>query len=331
MMSIIIAIIALPILFFILGKSANILIDNLQYIAKKTKTNPIILGAVLGFFTTIPELAVGINAIANDISKVSLGNIWGGIIVLFTLILGTAIVFNQQIKTDGKLNFVLPSFVYIMLSIFLAYTGNLAWREGVILIIFYFLLIYIKFIRGRPSPKRKDFNPHDIETKLTLGHKVSGRIKHWHSNYKKEINISFLALIVILISSHLIVNQSEVLLNYFKVSPFIIGLLLFSVGTNLPELTITIRSAFKKAGELSFGHLVGAATNATAILGVLALFHTFTIPINLSFIILSIVIFLVLSTVLVFYLSQKAFDKWEGYTLLAIYFAFIAYQVILGF
>ncbi len=330
MTSIIIAIIALPILFLVLGKSASILIDNLQYIAKKTKTNPILLGAILGFFTTIPELAVGINAINNDIGEVSLGNIWGGIIVLFTLILGTAIVFNQKIKTDGKLNFVLPSFIYIMFSIFLAYFGRLSWREGIILIVFYFLLVYIKFIRGRPSPKDKDFSASDLETKLTFKQKIIGIIKHWHHNYKKEINVSFLALIVILFSSYLIVNQSEVLLNYFRISPFIVGILLFSVGTNLPELTITIRSAFKKAGELSFGHLVGAATNATAILGVLALFHDFTVPINLSFIILSIVIFLVLTIVLIFYLTKKSFDKWEGYTLLGIYFAFIAYQVIIG-
>lgn len=328
MISIVVAIIALPILFLILGKSANILIDNLQYIAKKTKTNPIILGAILGFFTTIPELAVGINAIGNDISQVSLGNIWGGVIVLFTLILGTAIIFNQKIKTDGRLNFVLPSFVYIMLSIFLAYTGRLNWRDGVILISFYFL--YVKFIRGRPSSRSKDFKAGDIETKLTIKQRIFGALKHWHHNYKKEINVSFLALLVILLSSHLIVNQSQILLNYFKVSPFIIGLLLFSVGTNLPELTITIRSAFKKAGDLSFGHLVGAATNSTAILGVLALFHTFTVPVDRSFTILSIVIFLVLALVLSFYLSRKSFDRWEGYTLLGIYFAFIAYQVIIS-
>lgn len=331
MTSILIAIIALPLLFIVLGKSANILIDNLQYIAKETKTKPIILGAILGFFTTIPELAVGINAINNNISEVALGNIWGGIIVLFTLILGLAIIFNQKIETDGKIDFVLPSFIYVMLSFLLAYSGHLNWRDGLVLIVLYFLLIYVKFIRGRLSPKRKDFSLQDIETKLTFKQKIIGFIKHWHHNYKKEIKISFLALVVILLTSHLIVNQSEILLNYFNVSPFIAGLLLFSVGTNLPELTITIRSVFKKAGDLSFGYLVGASSNAIAVLGVLALFYTFTVPINLSFIILSILTFLLLTIVLIFYLSKKSFDKWEGYTLLGIYFAFIIYQVIIGF
>jgi cation:H+ antiporter len=330
MFSILIAIIALPLLFIILGRSANILIDNLQYIAKMAKISPLLLGAILGLFTTIPELALGISAIANDISQVALGNIWGGVIVLFTLILGTAIVFNQKIKTDGKLNLVLPSFIYIILSIILAYSGTLNFYSGLVLVVLYFVLIYIKFSHGRPSPKDEDFSPDDIETKLTFRQKIIGKIKHWHYNYKKEIKLCSLALIVMLVSSHLIVDQAELLLGYFKVSPFIVGLLLFSVGTNLPELSITIRSAFKKAGELSFGYLVGAATNSIFLLGVLALFHTFTVPVNLSFIILSIVVFLVLTIVLIFYLSQKSFDKWEGYTLLGIYFAFIIYQVFIG-
>lgn len=326
MIKIILALVLLIGLFVVLNKFASLLLDNLQYAIKKTKTKAIIIGLILGFFTTMPELAVGFNAIYNNVGAVSLGNIWGTIIVLFTLVLGLAIIFNHDIENKGKLYFVLSSFALIILSIVLAFNGSFNWINGLIILFLYAFLIYVRLFRHKKSP-----NPltrlHIIKEKPTWS-RLKDKINYWFSNFKREIIISLISLVVILISSFFIVDIAIYLLNYWQASPFIIGLLVFSIGTNLPEISITIRSAYKGAGSLSFNHLVGSAINSIAALGVLSLFHSFSVEVDKSFIFLFIITCLILLIVSIFYISRRTFDRWEGISLLGIYFLFIVFQFI---
>lgn len=326
MIKIILAVVLLVGLFVVLNKAASLLLDNLQYAIKKTKTKPIIIGLILGFFTTIPELAVGFNAIYNNIGAVSLGNIWGTIIVLFTLVLGLAIIFNHGIENKGKLYFVISSFLLILLSIILAFNGSFNWINGLIVLFLYGLLIYVRFFRYKENSNI--LTRLHITKKKAAWSKFKEKIKYWFSNFRKEIFISLISLIIILISSFFIVDIAIYLLSYWQVSPFIIGLLIFSIGTNLPEISITIRSAYRGAGSLSFNHLVGSAINSIAALGFLSLFHNFSVDVNTSFIYFFIITCLVLLIVTIFYISRRTFDRWEGIALLGIYLLFIVFQFI---
>ncbi len=322
MVKIIFATISLIVLFIILSKSANLIVVNLKKASFKTKTNPLLIGLALGFFTTLPEIAVGFNAIYNNIANISLGNIWGGIFLLFTLALGLAIFFSKRILNDGKISFVLPSFVFIIFSFLLAYKGSLNYLDGLIIIFLYFFIIYIKF-------QQKSFAKDEKINKWRLFYqKVKTKFKLWKNSCRRELLIVLFAVIIILVASSLIVSMTSFLLSYFNVHPFIIGLLVFSIGTNLPELSIVIHSIISKSSDLSFSYLVGSAINSVAALGVLALFHNFSITLDLSFIILSIATTLVLFIVAIFYITQKAFDRWEGAVLLFIYLSFITYQLL---
>lgn len=322
MFKIIISIVALLILFLVLSRSANLTVVNLKKAAFKTKTNPLLIGLALGFFTTLPELAVGFNAIYNDIANISLGNIWGGIFVLFTLALGLAIVFSKKILNDGKVSFVLPSFIFITISFLLAYKGKLNYLDGLIIILLYFFIVYLKF-------QYKRIKVDDNRSRLQLlFQKIKMKLHLWKRDCRKELLLVLLNVVVILIASSFIVSITNYLLTYFNVHPFIIGLLVFSIGTNLPELSIVIHSILSKSSELSFSYLVGSAINSVAALGLLSLFHTFSVSIDFSFILLSIATILTLIIVAIFYVTQKAFDRWEGIVLLGIYFFFIIFQLI---
>ncbi len=327
MLTIILAVFALLVLFFALGKGASLLIANLQVVIKKTKINPVLMGIILGFFTTIPEFAVGVNAIHNNIGGISLGNIWGGIIVLFTLMLGAAIVFNRQIKTDGRLSFILPSLLFIILSLVLAFRGTLDWRDGLIILFFYCLLIYIKFLR-KQKVATKDPQAVDPLDKRSWWYKLLDKLFHWRRELKTEIKHSLIGIVIILITSSLIVEIADFILSSWSVSPFVIGLLIFSLGTNLPELIITLKSAFSKASDLSFGHLTGSAMSNTLILGLLSFFHTFTVNINIAFVVMFAFMLLALTVVALFYVTSRSFDRWEGFVLLGIYLLFITYQIL---
>ncbi len=315
------------VLFLILSKSASVLVNNLQLIIAKKNINPILIGLILGFFTTLPEISLGFNAISNDIKDVSLGNIWGGIILLFTLVLGLAIVFHKNIKNDGKLHFVLPAFLIIIISFLLSFKSYLNYLDGLIIILLCFLLVYYEFFYNKFSVS---FFIKKIKNIFLLENKKNGQniLNYYYKNYGKQLFLCLVSIIVILISSYYIIEVATKLLVYFNVSTFIIGLLVFSIGTNLPEIVITIRSIINKAQKLSFSHLIGSALNSVLALGILSLFTSFNIEINNSFLFLFFSTLIVLLIVLMFYITKKAFDFWEGIVLLLIYCIFVIFQFI---
>jgi cation:H+ antiporter len=314
------------VLFLILSKSASVLVNNLQAIIAKKNINPILIGLILGFFTTLPEITLGFNAISNDIKDVSLGNIWGGIILLFTLVLGLAIVFHKNIKNDGKLHFVLPAFLIIIISFLLSFKSYLNYLDGLIIILLCFLLVYYEFFYNKFSFSYFISKIKDIF--LLINYKNKHNIINYYKNYGKQLLLCLVSIIVILISSYYIIEVATKLLVHFNVSTFIIGLLVFSIGTNLPEIVITIRSIINKAQKLSFSHLIGSALNSVLALGILSLFTSFNIEINNSFLFLFFSTLIVLLIVLMFYITKKTFDFWEGLVLLLIYFIFVIYQFI---
>jgi cation:H+ antiporter len=131
--------------FFILSHGADLLVGNLRALADRSKVHPVLLGIMLGFLTTIPEFMVGINAARQGVLGISLGNIWGGNIVILALILGLSIVLQRQIKTDGRLLVVLPSFIFILFSLFLGLKGVLHYYDGLLLVVFYLIIVYLDF------------------------------------------------------------------------------------------------------------------------------------------------------------------------------------------
>ncbi len=315
------------ILFVILSKSASILVHNLELIIAKKNINPILIGLILGFFTTLPEITLGLNAIKNDIQDVSLGNIWGGIILLFTLVLGLAIVFHRNIKNDGKLHFVLPAFLIIIISFLLSFKAYLNYLDGLILIFLYFLLVYFEFFYNKL--RILTFIKKFKNIFLLLRNKNRQHIiNYYYKSYGRQLFFCLISIVIILISSYYIIEVATKLLSYFKVSTFIIGLLVFSVGTNLPEIVITIKSITNKAQKLSFSHLIGSAISSVLALGILTLFSDFNVEINNSFLFLFFSTSIVLLIVLMFYITKKSFDFWEGVVLLLIYVFFVIFQFI---
>ncbi|MDP2736574.1 MAG: hypothetical protein Q8O59_02175, partial [bacterium] len=108
-----------------------------------------------------------------------------------------------------------------------------------------------------------------------------------------------------------------------NVSKLVIGVLIFAIGTNLPEITITIASWRKKTSELSLSLLLSSAFTNVLILGVLASIRPITFIIGPAFWALAIFMALILISFLFFYHSGKKMDRREGLILLSIYILFI--------
>jgi len=298
------------ILFIALGIASVKLVDNVKIVSLKLGASLFTIGLVLSLFTTLPELLIGFNALADNYAGIPVGNLFGGIIVMLSLILGLSAILNKKIKTDGYFRSVTPFLAFIILALFLGLKGYYQWYEGIIFCLIYLILIYYNFKKNKYHYKLQV--PFFDQKKVT-----------------KEILYIITGTLAIIIFSELIVRISEAMLVRLNITGLTLGLLIFSIGTNLPELSIALTSWQKKTAELSLSNLLGSAICNILIIGILSLFKTLSFTVDASY--YSLIVFIPISFLLFmrFYKTDKKINQKEGLILMAVYLLFILTQVFL--
>lgn len=306
----ILAILFLILLFFLLSKSADLIVLNLRKTGEKLGIKIFILGIILGIMTSTPEMAIGINSTLMNIPDMSFGNLVGGTIVLLALILGISLILNRKIKTEENSWPFLATLIVLFMPLILAFKGRLNEIDGIIMIISYILIVYFLYKKNKSInwPKIEIVNSKEI-------------IKH--------IFWILIGIVLLTIISDLIVKTTMFVLRNHNISPFIIGLLFYSIGTNLPELIIAIRSFKRKVEELSFSNLIGSAISNVLMLGFLSFIKPIDINIDAAYFFLIIFNISLFILIYIFYRTDQLLSRREGFVLLMMYLVFIGGQVVM--
>ena len=128
---------------------------------------------------------------------------------------------------------------------------------------------------------------------------------------------------VLLLGSHLTVKYGEAVAQSAGVSPVFIGMFLVGLGTTLPELSFAIKAVKCKGECLAIGNVLGTAiSDATIVVGVLALLNPFVFPQKIVYI---TAMFMVAASILLllFMRSDKTLTKKEGFLLILFYLIFM--------
>ena len=297
-------IILLIVSFVALGVMADLAVRNIKYLGLVLKVRLFVFGVILGFITTLPELSLGINAIIEGAPALSVGNLLGGTMVILGLVLGISLILNRKIKTDGRLMKLIPASLIIFSPIILGFDGLYDLRDGFLMVSLYFgLILYLHY----SSRVKKSTSSH-------FG---------THKGVARAVFLSLVGIVGIIIASHWVVKITLELLNHVPISRFAIGLVVFSLGTNLPEMSITFVSWRKKASELSLSHLLSSAFTNVLILGILSLIHPIAFSVNLFFWTTAMFFGIILVMFTYFYYSDKKMDRQEGFILLTTYVLFL--------
>lgn len=297
--------VALIIFFYLLGKSADLIVTNVRRLGEALGVKIFAFGIILGFLTSFPELAVGVNSLLLDIRALSLGNLLGGILVIFGLVLGVSVILNRTIQTGAKAGSFLPVVIFIMAPLLLGLDGRFGRIDGVALIIGYGLVLWYLLARG---PHEK-FERHDTVRGIA----------------EKTLFI-LLGIAGVLVISHCIIQVTLLLTRGFGISPFAIGIVLFAIGTNLPEIIVAIRSWKRNVEELSLSNLIGSAIANPAIVGIFALVKPMGAEVGSSYYLLLIFTLVLLAVLNRFYETDKKLTRLEGIVLVAFYAIFIALE-----
>lgn len=299
---------------FAIWLGAGLIIKSVEKFSHRLHVSPFLISfVILGLLTSIPETAVGITSIIDNNPQIFVGNLLGGTMVLFLLVIPLLAILGNGININHNLNSknLLSLLAIIALPGLFAIDQKLTSIEGLILIASYALVI--NYIHKNQVIETQ---PENI-----LGLKLYSIV---------DLAKVALGIGIVFISSQVIVSQTIFFANLINMPSFYLSLIILSLGTNLPELSIAIRAILSGKKEVAFGNYLGSATANTLLFGTFTVFNNQQILIQDSFLITFIFIVLGLGTFYYFSRSKKDISKKEGQILLSIYSLFVVYEIVSG-
>lgn len=300
--------------FLVLWYGSGLLVDTIKLLAKKIKMPPFAFSFfVLGILTSIPEISVGLNSLKEGRPEIFVGNLLGSIIVMFLLVIPVLAILSRGVKVNHYLNNrdLLVTLGIIATPAFFALDQTITNVEGYILVVLYVTLFYI------------------LRAKRGLWQRVESVLQRESRNLRHS---SILKLIVgialVLISSHFIVIQTINFAEAYNLSTFIVGLLVLSVGTNLPELSLALRSLTNKAENIALGDYLGSAAVNSMLFGVFTLLSNGEVITAAQFHITFMII--VLSLAAFYFMTRgpkSVLTRKQGFILLGCYLIFLLFEV----
>jgi cation:H+ antiporter len=301
--------------FLAIWFGAGLIVKSIESIARRLKMSPFAISfLILGVMTSIPEAAVGINSIVNNDPEIFVGNLLGGIAVIFLLVIPILAILGKGIKLDHSLdkdNLVGLLLVIVGPSLIVIDHGVTKF-EGVILILCYLISLY-SILRKHGFWEKKE-------------------VEELH---KRTISFVELAkvvagVIIVFVSSQFIVDKTLLFSEMLKINPYYLSILVLSLGTNLPELSIAIRAVTAGKKDIAFGNYLGSAAANTLLFGVFTIMNNGEVFTFNSFLITFL--FIASGLVMFYFFSQTKRDisRKEGYILFSLYILFVIYQIISG-
>ena len=143
----------------------------------------------------------------------------------------------------------------------------------------------------------------------------------------------FIVGIVLLVEgADWMISSASYLAKHLKIPPIIVGLLFVAVLTSIPELAVSLYSAYLGEPDIALGTIIGSSiTTIGLVLGVTAMFSPLVVE---SFTVLLEAPFLLLASVILFVLSFRLFDfgsatyiigRIDGLLMLLFFLIFLVY------
>lgn len=146
------------------------------------------------------------------------------------------------------------------------------------------------------------------------------------------LNLLFLiiGMVFLIKGADFFVEGASNVAKALKIPSLIIGLTLVSIGTSLPELSVSVNSALQNASDMSFGNVVGSNIfNVLVVIGASALFTPMMVSKTIKKFDIPVVIglYLVL-TLFAFVISPNSITLIEGLIILVLFVTYLTFLVI---
>ncbi len=302
----------LDVLYIIIGVTlvlvgADRLTEGASALARRFGVPEIVIGlTIVACGTSMPEFFVSLMSALNDTPDMAVGNVVGSNIMNSMLIVGCAAVAAPLVISRSTVRKDIPFAVGAsLLLILLSLDSTVGRIDGIIL-----LVGFVGFMA------------------YTLWQAKGSKAESADAVKQQNIWLSacyiLLGLAGLVFGSNLFVDSASSVASSLGVSESVIGLTIVAGGTSLPELATSVVAARKGQSAIAIGNVIGSNVfNILLILGATAAIS----PLQMEGITtLDIaVMFGSVALVWLFSFTRYTVERWEGFALLALYGAYLAW------
>ena len=281
---------------------ADLLIEQSESIALKFHIPEFIIGATLvALGTSLPEMAASIAASMDGKAEIAVSNVIGSNILNITLVLSAVFLIAKTIKPQRDFFSKDSTWALIPVLLFalMILDGTISRFDALLLLLLMgaYLLFLLNDAKGVPVEALEDQDDN--------------------FSWKKVLPILFVGIALVVVGAHFTVESASSIAKSFGISEWVIGIVMISLGTSLPELTVSVSAALKGKVDMAIGNIIGSnMANTTIVLGAAALVNPLSI--NVSAYVFDIATMIVATLILVFITANKLYNKSAGISLLII-------------
>ena len=295
--------------FILLMTGGEVVVQGAIVIAKRMRVPPLLIGfTIVAVGTSLPELAVSLEAVAGNRPDLAVGGVMGSNVANVMLVLGTASMLGAAsdpgigVRRDAK-----AMMFASMMLLGAVYLGDISRTFGglmLICLVGYYAYSYLN-TKEEESEIEDSWVPDNIMTAALVT--AIGGVLIWKG-------------------ADLLIEGSTGIASSMGISEAIIGLSVVALGTSLPELAVTIVAGLRGQGGVAVGNVLGShMMNIFGILGVTALIGG-GISVNPGFAERDIWVMLLTSgLVAAMLLDDREIGRRTGFSMVAGYILYMAY------
>jgi len=309
--------VALHIFYFLVGLAvmwiaSGLVVRGITKFSKDVRVSAFAASfLILGVLTSLTEISVGLNSVLDKRPSIFVGNLVGGSFVIMMLIIPVLAIFTGGITLRHRLDQKKLLFFLLLLSApgFLILDGFVSTSDAMLLILLY--VVFFRLFQG--------------DEKI-LDHIKQGTQKRNPAALRDILQV-LLGAVLIYAAGKILVDQTVFTAQLLGVPALLVSLLVLSIGTNMPELMIAVRSIRARHTEIAFGDFVGSAATNTLLFAIFTLIHgSFSIETQ-GFTPLFFVITAGYVAFFIFARIKNRISPMEALVLILIYSVFVLFQI----
>jgi cation:H+ antiporter len=297
---------------------AEVLVRGGSGLAAWLGIRPMVVGlTVVSLGTSVPELAVGIDAAVTGSPGLAVGNIVGTNLVNVLLILGLSALLIPVAFQRQTLVFDLPAMTVAALALLvLSLDGTLTRIDGLLLLAgaVAYTWALLRLSRRDAASEPASDPVDDQSPPRPLRHALA----------------LLAGMAVIVLGADLLVEGAVSGAEQLGISEAVIGLTVVAIGTSAPELVTTLLSTYRGDREIAIGNLLGSSIyNIVFVLGLTVLVAPRGVPVPDEVLTADLLLMTAVAVVCVpVFVSGARINRVEGGLFVGAYVAYLVWLVL---
>lgn len=297
---------------------AELVVRQGTALAGRFGVSPLVVGmTVVSLGTSLPELAIGINAARQGNAGLAVGNIVGTNLVNVLLILGLSALIRPVSFEPRTLRVDLPVMTgATVLLLVLAFDGSLSSADGAWLCVYGAAYLALVAVHAKRSSATAEGGPN-----------AGARARP----AALQVALLILGLAVIVVGSEFLVDGAVGIARLWGASDTVIGLTVVAIGTSAPELVTTIVSTVRGGDRsLALGNLLGSSVfNIALILGPTVIVAPGAVPVPDDVLALDMILMVATALVCVpAFFTRRQLTRGEGGAFVAAYVLYTTWLIM---